>query len=176
MKKKKMIWFIIAISCVVISILSLFMSIITYTTEDGHMKYSFSILDLIGQSSEFEKYILKEYKGPVVWDITGAITAVLAIFVVAGILCAIMGLITLRAQRPNTWQFILTITGLIAVAFPSIVLIVCVLGYGKYYAGTIGFGIAPIITPIAMITCIIVVVRRKNKLAEELRENLKQKG
>lgn len=172
----KKIWFAVSISCLCVSILSLFLSIITYKPEVGGHKYSFSIIDLIGKSPEFDEYILRGYKGPVVWDITGTITAILAIFVVAGIGCSIIGLITLRAQRPNTWQFVLTIVGLIAVACPSIILIICVLGYGKYYTGTIGFGIAPIITPIAMITCIFVVIRRKNKVAEELQHELEQRG
>ena len=35
--------------------------------------------------------------------------------VIAAILCALLGLFTLRAQRPNTWQFVLTIAGLIGV-------------------------------------------------------------
>lgn len=172
MNKKN--WFYIAIACVAVSVASLFTSIITYTTASG-TRYSFSIVDLIGGSADFE-IVYKQYKGPVVWNITGAITTVLALVAVLAILCSVIGLVTLRAQRPNTWQFILTLVGLAGVAFPSIVLFICVLGYGKYYSGTIRCGISPVITPIAMIICIAVVVRRKNKLAEELRKEAEAKG
>lgn len=172
---KKKAWFYIAISCVGISILSLFFSIITYRGTYG-VKYSFSIVDLLIHTEKFEDQVLNQYNGPVVWDITGTITVALVVIAVFGILCSIIGLFTLRAQRPNTWQFILTITGLICVAVPSVVLIVCVVGYGKYYHGTLGFGVAPIITPIAMVLCIATVIRRKNRVAEELRRELEAKG
>lgn len=173
MNKKN--WFYLAIGCVAVSIASLFTSIITYTTPSG-TQYSFSILDLLGGSPEFESIIYKQYKGPVIWDITGTTIAVLAVIAVAAILCAVIGLVTLRAQRPNTWQFILTLVGLMGVTVPSIVLIICVLGYGKYYSGTIRCGISPVITPVAMIICIAVVIRRKNKVAEELRKETEAKG
>lgn len=173
MNKKN--WFYIAIACVAVSVASLFTSIITYTTAAGK-QYSFSIIDLIGGSSNFEAIVCEEYKGPVVLDITGAATAVLAALAVLAILCAVTGLVTLRAQRPNTWQFILTLAGLVGVAVPSVALLVCIIGYGKYYKGTIGCGISPIITPIAMIISMAVVIRRKNRVAEEICKEVEAKG
>lgn len=173
MNKKN--WFYIALACIAVSIASLFTSIITYTTESGK-QYSFSIIDLIGGSSNFESIVYEQYNGPVILDITGTATAVLAVIAVLAILCAVAGLVTLRAQRSNIWQFILTLVGLAGVAVPSVALLVCIFGYGKYYRGTIGCGISPIITPIAMIISITVVIRRKNRVAEELRKEVEAKG
>ena len=88
---KKKAWFYIAISCVGISILSLFFSIITYRGTYG-VKYSFSIVDLLVHTEKFEDQVLNQYNGPVVWDITGTITVALVVIAVFGILCSIIGL------------------------------------------------------------------------------------
>lgn len=168
-------FFYIAWGCLGCSFLSMLFPVISYKNPEGK-KFSYSILKLIFNSSNFEKNVLVKYKGPVVWDITGNITVVLVLVFIIAYLCAIIGLVTLRAQHPNTWQFVLTIVGLVGVAFPSLVLIICVAGYGKYFKGFISFGIAPIITIISMIACIFAVIRRKNKVAEELRRELEAKG
>ena len=62
------------------------------------------------------------------------------------------------------------------VTVPSVVFIVCVIGYGKYFPGTLSIGPASIITIISMIVCIMAVIRRKNKVAEELKKELEAKG
>lgn len=172
---KKKGWFYVAISCVAASILSMFISILTYTPV-GKGKMVFSILDLIGDSTRFTDYVVYQYDGPILFEINATFAAVLVVIALAAIICAVVGLITLRAQRPNTWQFVLTIIGLVGVAGPSIVLFVTVLGFGKYYQGTIGLGIAPFVGIIAMIVSIAAVVRRKNKVAEQLRRELESRG
>lgn len=174
----KKTWFNIAIGYVCFSIISLFLPIITYIPADFYIdtKIKFSIVDLIGGSEVVDYLLTDQYYGPVIFRITGTTVAILAVIVILSVICAVVGLITLRAQRPNTWQFVLTIIGLVGTALPSLILIVCVIGFGQYYPGTIGIGIAPIITPIAMILCIAVVIRRKNRVAEELRKEMEQQG
>ena len=172
MQRKTM--FYISIGCLLVSFVSLFLPVIVYTTD--RKKYSYSVLTLITKADEFEKAVLMKYKGPVVWDITGSITVVLVVIFVFAIICSVIGLFTLRVQWPNNWQFILTIVGLVGVAFPSLVLIISVVGYGKYFPGKISFGPAPVITIIAMIACIFAVVRRKNRVAEEKKKELETKG
>lgn len=171
----KKTWFYVSMGGVVVSILSLLTPIITYRPTGGEL-YQFNIIDLLCDPESFEYTVLRQYNGPVVWRITGEISAVLAVIAVAAVLCAVIGLVTLKAQRPNTWQFILTIVGLVGVAVPSEVLLVCILGFGWYFDGSIGFGPAPIITPIAMLVCIAAVVRRKNRVAEEIRRELEAEG
>ena len=167
-------WFYAAQVCVGISILSLFTSIITYKANGR--EYTFTIIDLLGDTKQFDRIVVNGYRGPVHWQINGAVTQVLLAVAIIGILLAVIGLFTLRAQRPNTWQFILTVLGLLGVAFPSCVLLMCVFKYGKYYKGVLGFGVSPVITPIAMLICILVVIRRKNRVAEELRKEVEAKG
>ena len=166
------VFFYIAIGCLVVALISLFIPVISYRMDegtDGAQSFSYSVFGLIGNSEEFETNVLWDYTGPVVWNITGGIAVLLtAIFCVSYII-SVIGLVTLRAQYPNTWQFVMTIVGLIGVMIPSVVLIVGVMGYGKYFRGSLSFGAAPIVTIIAMILCILAVSRRKKNVKEELR-------
>lgn len=167
-------WFYIAIGCVVISLLSLFLPILRYT--DEQMAISFNIVDLIGGNEYFEAYVIDAYYGPVIWNISQTATTVLAVIAIIALICAVVGLLTLRVQRPNTKQFILTIVGLVGVSIPSVTVIVIVLLFGKYYYGTLTLGIAPVISPIALLISIGAVIRRKNKVAEEIQRELEAKG
>lgn len=170
----RMGWFYVAIGCVAISLLSMFLPIITY--REGSLYFNFNVIDLVVGNNNFNYYVLEKYQGPVVWKITSEITSSLAIVAVAALVCAIVGLITLRVQRPNTKQFIITFVGLVGISIPSIIIIVIVLMYGQYYAGTLSFGAAPIVSPIALIISMGAVIRRKNKVAEELRKEVEEKG
>ena len=172
MKKKN--WFFVAIVCVAISVLSLFTTIISYIEPGGDVTH-YSLPDLLF-SSDFRVDVLADYSGPVLWKMGGATVSVLAFLAVAVLVCAIIGLITLRAQRPNHWNFVLTFIGLIGTAFPSFLVILAVILSNSFFPGTILCGIAPIVTPIAMLLCIRVVIRRKNKLQEQLRKELESQG
>jgi hypothetical protein len=171
---EKQNWFYLAIGGVAVSIISLFMSIITYVTSFD--KYTFNIMDFIGFNKEIDTVLAAGYRGPSTITINGWLAGILGFLAVAAVVCAVIGLITLREQRPNTAQFTLTIIGLIGVMIPSIVAMVVVFGYGKDYAGEISLGLAPIITPIAMFFSIMAVIRRKNKVAEEIQNELRAKG
>jgi len=175
MKENKS-WFWIALGCVAVSIFALLLPVITYLPKGETQTLTFNIVDIISMSDEFDFYVLHQYYGPIVWDISNGTAAIMAVLALLAIICAVGGIFTLTAQRPNTWQFVLTIIGLVGVAIPSIVIIVCVLGYGRYFSGNIGFGIAPIISPLAMIPCIITVIGRKNKVAERIRKEAMAKG
>lgn len=170
----KMGWFYLAIGCVAASLLSMFLPIITY--KQGNMKFNFNIIDLVCGNSDFDYYVLACYEGPVVWKITPAITSILAIAALVALICAVVGLVTLRAQRPNTKQFVITLAGLVGILIPSLVIIIIVLIYGRFYEGTLSLGIAPIISPIALMVSMGAVVRRKNKAMEELRKEVEGKG
>jgi len=172
MEKKK--WFYVALGGLIASILLLFTSIISY--EMSGSVYRFNIIDLIFVSDSFRDVILQQYQGPLVLDVPAATVSVLAVIAVGSMICSVTGLITLRAQRPNTRQFILTIIGLVGVSIPSLVVIVCVAFFGEYYTGTLRCGIAPIITPIVMVISILAVIRRRNKVLEQMRAEMEAKG
>lgn len=172
MRKESQNWFYVAIGGVLISVLSLFVSVIIYSLH-GRV-YNYNIASIVNGDATRELDL--QYKGPTIMNLTGEMGTFLGILVLLSILCSVIGLVTLRAQRPNTWQFWMTIGGLIGVSIPSIIVIIVVLFYGKYYAGKIYIGAAPVITPIAMVLCIRAVMRRKNKIQEELQKELIGKG
>lgn len=168
-------WFYISMTCLIISVVSLFISIVTYTTPAGD-SYSYNIVGLLFQGHDFSQRVLNSYTGPVFATFTGVkITAMAAIAIIAFI-CAFTGLMTIRAQYPTTGQFILTFLGLIGTAVPSVLILILVFLSRNYFIGTVSCGLAPIITPIAMIISIITVKRRKDKVAEELRRRAMAKG
>lgn len=163
-------WFYLSIGGIVVSLLSLFLPI--FRSYD----INFNIIDLIGGSEEFNELVIEGYTGPVIWNLTTGTVALLAIIAIIALICAIVGLITLKAQRPNTKNFLLTIVGLVGILIPSITAIICVVGFREYYPGGLYLGIAPIISPIAIVISICAVIRRKNKVAEEIRKEVERKG
>lgn len=168
--KEKKVWFYVAIGCVVISLLSMFLPILySYGV-------SFNIIDLLKGDIFFEEYVIEAYTGPVIWNITSGTVVLLSVIALAALVCAIVGLVTLQAQRPNTKNFVLTFIGLIGILIPSITIIISVLCLQQYYPGGLKLGIAPIISPIAIMISISAVIRRKNKVAEEMRREVEEKG
>ncbi len=169
-------WFYLALGCVIVSIASLFLPVFKWGGGLDRRAFSFNIVDLIRQDADFNKYVLNNYYGPIVWNISSGMVVILSVVMIAALICAVVGLVTLRVQRPNTANFVLTIIGLIGILIPSVTAIVCVAVFGKYFTGTLSLGIAPIISPIAILICIGAVIRRKNKAAEELQAEVLQKG
>jgi ABC-type Fe3+ transport system permease subunit len=120
--------------------------------------------------------VLYHYNGPVWWDIGELTVMLLTVAAILALLCAVIGLFTLRQQRPNTWQFILTIVGLVGTGLPSILVITAVFLSDKYFDGDVTCGICPVIMPLSMIICIFAVLRRKNHVTEQLRREALAKG
>ena len=172
MEKKK--WFYLALFCLAVSIASLFSSIITYTAPNGVVTH-YNLTSLLLETG-FRDDVLSRYTGPVLWEMGGPTVSLLAALAVAAVFCALVGLFTLRKQRPNTWQFLLTLVGLIGTAFPSFLVLLAVVLSKNYFPGDISCGISPIITPIAMAVCIFVVIRRRNRVLEQLRREMEAKG
>ena len=169
-------WFYLALGCVIVSIVSLFLPIFKWSKGSNSPALSFNIIDLIRQDADFNKYVLNNYTGPIVWNISSGMVVILSLVMIAALVCAVVGLVTLRVQRPNTANFVLTIIGLIGIMIPSVTAIICVAVFGKYFNGDLSIGIAPILSPIAILICIGAVIRRKNKAAEELQAEVLQKG
>ena len=167
-------WFSVAMGSLGVSILSLFTSIISYTAPNGRITH-YNLINLLS-GTDFLDNVLWYYTGPVFWKMEGPTVSILAFGAVAAMVCALVGLITLRKQRPNTWQFVLTLVGLVGTAFPSFLVILAVMLSDNYFPGDIACGISPIITPVAMVICILAVIRRRNKVLEQLRREVEAKG
>lgn len=169
-KTEKKMWFNIAVGGIVASIISMFLPILK-----SH-GMGFNIIDFIVGNEFFNRYVVLGYHGPHILTITSLGVLLLALLAVGALICAVIGLLTLRAQRPNTMNFVLTIVGLIGILLPSVITIACVLVFGNYYEERLVLGVAPIMSPVAVLISLGAVVRRKNKVAEELRKQVEAKG
>ena len=163
-------WFYLSLGCVIVSLLSMFFPILTSYGK------GYNIINLVRRDSSFTNDVIAEYTGPVIWNITSETVVILVSLAALSLVLTIAGLITLRAQRPNTGNFIMTFIGLIGNLIPSVTAIICVTVLQQYYPGGLKLGIAPIISPIAILISILAVIRRKNKVAEEIRKEVEQRG
>lgn len=167
---KKNLWIIIALGGIVLSLLSLFLPVIIYTTARG-TKHSYNIVTLLSDLEGFIDTVFSEYSGSFLRGIsvqTASFNAVIvSIIGVAAIVCAFVGIITMSQQYTNTKAFILSVCGLIGTAIPSIVLLSMVLMSQNYFPGKIRAGAYMFITPLAMIAaCRAVTYKRKISLEE----------
>lgn len=171
---KKKIWFYIALSCLAVIGLSMLVSVVIYIDEAGTVT-NYNLANLIFQQ-DFMNNVLWWYTGPVLWKMQGATIPVLTLIAAVSLICAVGGLLTLRVQRPNRWQFRLTILGLAGTCIPSLLVILAAVMSEAWFPGRIIPGVSPILTPLAMGLSIYVVVRRRNVVQEQLQAELRAKG
>ena len=163
-------WFYLSLGGVIISLLSMFLPILTSYGK------RYNIIDLVCGNQDFADDVIGAYTGPVLWNITSGTVIILAILAAISLILTIVGLITLRAQRPNIGNFILTFVGLIGNLLPSLTAIICVVCLQQYYPGGLGLGIAPIISPIAILVSLLAVIRRKYKIDKDIKKDAERRG
>jgi len=110
--------------------------------------------------------VLSQYTGSFALPIEKQHIPVFATVAVLSIVAAFVGVITMSTQRPNFWQFILTMAGLIEILIPSVLLFIIAFSLINYFPGSFKFGAYPIITPFTMGICMYMVTR-KHKLTQE---------
>lgn len=174
MMKKNISWLMPVLACIVASVASVFLPIFTYTYPSGR-SVSFNITGFVQPTRELVN-ILASYTGPFELNIDQVWLTVLAVLAVLAIVAAFVGVITMSLQRPNTWQFVMALTGIIGTAIPALLIIVAALISQRYFPGTFTFGVYPIITPIAMVMCMITVTRKHRRTQAELRAMEQAKG
>lgn len=173
-------WLLPTLACLLLSVASLFLSILTYVYPDGEKAF-FNLIAFIEPSEDLVD-ILATYTGPYGMNISERVLTVLAALAVLAILAAFAGVITMSMQRPNTWQFIMTLFGIVGTAIPALIVIVAAPVSQQYLPGTFRFGAYPIVTPIAMIACFLQVnwrrrqVMRWKKSDEAVKSGLIQRG
>ena len=172
MKKNK--WFYVALGSLIVSVLSLFVSVITYRMPNGFVG-KYSIIDLI-EGDRFVKEVLVAYRGQVFWQIDSGNVRVLAVLTIAALGMSIAGICTMRSQRPRTWQFVMAVAGLAGTAFPSLLILYAVFQSRKGFEGTIGIGIAPLIMPIAAAISIIAVTYRRSSVLQEMERQAREQN
>ena len=158
-------WLTITLMCLFFSVISMFFPVLTYIRPSGSSQ-SFNLFKFL--NPEELGYILSQYTGSFALAIEEQDIPVFATVAVLSIVAAFVGVITMSTQRPNFWQFILTITGLIGTLIPSVLLFVVVISSIAYFPGSFKFGAYPVITPISMGICIYMVTRKRKLTKEEI--------
>lgn len=172
--KKNIQWLLPVLTCIIASVASVFLPVLTYLYPNGQ-KATFNVIDFAEPSKEFLD-ILASYNGPNETYIDKAWLTVLAVLAVLAIVAAFIGVITMSLQRPNTWQFVLALVGIIGTAIPALLIIIAAPVSQQYLPGTFQFGVYPIITPITMVLCMITVTKKHRKTQAEIRAAEKAKG
>lgn len=157
-----------------VAVLSVFTTIIGYTNSAG-VHRSFSIIDLLNPgASGFEQFVSYEYVGVIYWNITMTHVTILAIISIVALIFAVVGLMLISKQKENRGSFALTVVGLIGTMMPSVILLIITVVLRASYKGRIYCGIYPIVSPIAMIVCIIATTQmhRRNLEAQKKLESV----
>lgn len=171
--KKNIQWLLPVLTCIIASIASVFLPVLTYKYPNGQV-VKLNIFGFI-EPIELSK-ILSSYSGPFSVDVDQAVATILAVCAVLAIVAAFVGVITMSLQHPNTWQFVLSLAGIIGTAIPSVLVFLAVILSKNHFPGTFSFGAYPIITPIAMAMCMITVTKKHKRTQAELLAAEKAKG
>ena len=172
--KKNIYWLLPLLTCIAASVVSVFLPVLTYVYPND-LKVSFNVFSFVEQSEDLLD-ILASYNGPYEMYIDKVWLTILSVLAVLAIIFAFIGVITMSLQRPNTWQFVMALVGIVGTAIPAIIVIIAAPVSQQYLPGTFQFGAYPIITPIAMIMCMITVTRKHKRTQAEIQAAEKAKG
>lgn len=162
---KKNQWMYLVLGCIAFSVISLFLPVLVYTYPHGTV-VKLNIMDIA--SSQKLTTILADYTGPFSIYVPAGVATFFAVVAALAILVAFIGVITMSIQRPNTRQFCLTLCGIIGTAIPSVLIFLAVILSRQYLPGTFRCGLYPVITPIAMVVCMITVTRKHRRSMAEI--------
>lgn len=172
--RKNIQWLAPVLICIIASVASVFLPVLTYVYPNGD-KVSFNVFGFTEPSTDLLE-ILATYDGPFNIYFPNILLTVAAVVAVLAIIAAFVGVITMSLQRPNTWQFVLALIGIIGTAIPAIILIIAAPISRHFFPGTFQFGIYPIITPITMGMCMFMVTRKHKRTKAQLLAAEKAKG
>lgn len=163
---KKNGWLALSLACLTVSVLSLFTTVVAYTDIHGIVT-TYNVIDLLGYK-DFAEQVMFHYTGTLFLSVQDSMVIVITAIGVAAILLALVGVVTMSLQRRNRWPFVLALLGIVGTAIPSLTILGATLLSRDYFNGTISGGIYPIVTPIAMVVCLITVTRKRKRTLEEL--------
>ncbi len=162
--KRNIQWLIPVLICLVVSVMTLFLPIFTYTCGDTVIDFD---IRFIIEKPHWLRIVLSSYSGPFVMDISPQWAIPLIVMAVGAIIAAFVGVITMSSQRPNTWQFILALVGIVGTMIPSVLVFLMTILSKNYFTGSFSPGVYPILTPITMVLCLITVTRRHKRTRAE---------
>ena len=171
-KKKGNTWLWIALLWIAISIFSMFIGVVSYTTPAG-VKTTYAIQDLINGVS-FSKEVLYQYTGSFsIYIGTWALT-LLCVLAICAILSALIGILIMSKQRPVRWPFVMTVIGVVGTSIPALLILFATVVSASSFPGRIAPGFYPIVTPVAVLLCLFIVIKERKRIAKanaDIREN-----
>lgn len=173
MSPRKKGWMFLSIGALVLSLGSLFLPVVTYTSGKGaHATHLFNIVTLLDGDS-FVRNVLSEYRGSFLFGLSAgyanALVIGLCVIGAAAIVLSAVGLRSMSRQYESPWPFRLTLAGILCTALPALVLLTVVMMSGEQFRGQLRPGAYLFITPAAMAVSCITVVRRHRLTQEEAR-------
>lgn len=153
----------IALIWIAASICSLFVSIVYYQPPESSEKTVYALQDML-DGDRFSREVLSQYTAPVRLNVGNWALVLLCVLAVAAILSALIGIVIMTKQRPVLWPFVMTLIGVIGTAIPAIAVFTAVCLSGSLFRGTITPGFYPIVTPIAMIFCLIIILSERKRI------------
>lgn len=170
--EKKQNWMYISIGAIILSLLSLFLPVITYQSARTGIIGRYNIIKIL-DTRELNENVFSEYTGEFLRGMSDSDTSMWAVLIsiigVTAIVLAFVGIKSMTKQYESETPFRLAICGLIGTAIPSIVLLVLYLYSMNQYEGTMHLGAYIIITPIAMVPACLTVTSRHRMTQEEAR-------
>lgn len=157
--KRKKLWTNLSFWMLVLSIITVFLPVISYKHSTIDTKKGYNIFSML-QNKDFVMTVFgKEYQGEFMRGLSNTamyvIVAVLAIVGAAAIISAFIGVNSMTKQYESPWPFRLALGGAIGTALPSVVLLVLILISKDQFAGEMEFGAYILITPAAMLVACI---------------------
>lgn len=171
MADKKKGWTYISLGGIVLSVITLFLPIIQYTSARGGF-YSYNLIGFITEYNQFVNKVLYEFtSNAMVWVSSSAAAALVFVFAIIGvtaIVCAFIGVISMSKQYESVWPFRLAVLGIVGTAIPALAILIVFLLSHSYFLGDMKIGIYVIVTPLAMIAACIAVTYRHRLTTEQL--------
>ena len=162
MKGKERARFGVALLWLGIAVVSLWISVVSYTPPGGD-KTTYAIQNLI-DGETFSEEVLSQYTGSFRVDIGPWALVTLCVLAVAAIAAAIIGILIMSKQRPIRWPFVMTVVGVIGTAIPSLAVFCAVVMSASYFPGVISPGVYPIVTPFATALCLYFVTKERKRI------------
>lgn len=166
---QKKFWIYFSIGGLIVSLISLFFPIITYTNQIGTVT-RFNIFHLLGGG--FAGIVQEEYIGKSMVVISqntfDRIVAAVGVIGAVSIITSFIGIRSMSKQYESQWPFRMTLCGLIGTTIPAVLLMIAVLLSPDYYLGDISLGMYVVVTPVAMIASCLAVVKRHQMTRLEL--------
>lgn len=179
MNKKKG-WLYIALGALILSIVSLFLPVITYHSSDGNT-YTYNVIKLFNAEDFLQNVLADTHTSSAtglmsLFDkhsysdaLPQFLTVLIVLISILAIVVAFVGIISMSKQYESATPFRLAVLGLIGSAIPAVALLLMAILTRNYFYEPVKLGVYPIITPIAMIIAIIA-VNSRHKLSKEQQE------